>query len=161
MIRCSGGHDVPEWEMDPDPACDGCGRIACSVHASLVDVDANGRPIVSAFGTATRTEWLCRTCQDDRLAQCVHGAKGKLRCGCRACVPKRQPKPKRVGLRARLGLVGMLLAVMFGASACDLHEDGSWRDGRDSGCLIPEWGCDGPLIDFGATSAPDPTGLLP
>lgn len=72
------------------------------------------------------------------------------------------PEPKRrFSPRQRIASVGLLLAVMFGASACQVFEDGSWRDGPDHGCLIPELGCDGPLIHFGATSAPDPNGVQP
>lgn len=86
------------WDMIPDPECDGCGRPMCSAHASLLDVDANGRPLSDAArrlkAKVGPDQWLCEQCQEERLGKCLHGhdlavvglyRNGKKGDRCRAC----------------------------------------------------------------------------
>lgn len=77
MSACSvAGCIAGRWDMIPDPECDGCGRPFCSAHASLLDVDANGRPLYGSRGAASKVgpdQWLCDECQEARLRACLHG----------------------------------------------------------------------------------------
>jgi hypothetical protein len=48
--------------------------------------------------------------------------------------------------RVTTALLG--LGLMAATSACTVYEDGSYRtDDGTTGCLVPSWGCTGPLVD--------------